>query len=99
MLRTNDIITAEHLANIIAKHGTGYLMIDGGEPEFYEDAEDLELQDQDRFSVQINYGQPVRFLLVTVDEDGRDTVDGVFRAEVTTGLRGEVRGFEWVAKD
>ncbi len=97
-MKSNDIITAEELIDIIRTHGAGDISVDGCIPEPYDDAAEFQLDGSERFRVIIAYWGPVQFHLITQDADGADTIDGDYRAIVTTGLKGRcdyVQG--WIA--
>lgn len=85
-MKTGDTVTASELAGIINEHGCGTIMINGSIPEPYQDVADLELDDQDRFAVTINYGMEVQFHHIGED-----------RIMITTGLKGRCENFEWLA--
>lgn len=95
-MKTNDIITADQLAEIIAQHGAGTVSVDGSMPKKFATSVDLEMNGTEEFQAVVNYDMPVQFHLIT-QKDGSDTIDGDFRAMVTTGLKGRLENGEWVA--
>ncbi|WP_338924604.1 hypothetical protein V0M98_33855 (plasmid) [Pseudomonas silesiensis] len=86
-MKTNDIITAAQLIDLIAVHGTHTVSFDGGIPEPYTIGDEIGLEGGETFRVVINYGHEVQFHLVSDD----------MRAIITTGLKGRCENMEWVA--
>lgn len=87
-MKTNDIITAAELADIIDEHGAGHVSVDGSMPEAFTSASDLSLDTADTFRVVVNYGHEVQFHLISAE----------MRAIVTTGLKGRCDDIEgWMA--
>jgi hypothetical protein len=77
-MKTNDIIGANTLVELIAQYGAGDVSFDGAMPEGYASAADLGIEECDSFRVVINYGYEVQFHLISDD----------MRAVITTGLKG-----------
>ena len=74
-----NLITAAELIEIIAANGGETVSIDGGHPEVFATADDLELDGTEVFEVIENYGWATQFHLVS----------DKMRAVVTTGLKGQ----------
>ncbi|MFG3493360.1 hypothetical protein [Streptomyces sp. NPDC047972] len=91
MLITKDIISSAQLTSIINKHGAGYLLCNRSLHDYYSSADELEMDESEKFEVLVNYGFPVQFHLV-------GSSDGVM---VTTGLKGtfDDESMTWVAED
>ena len=90
IIKSGDIISAETLIKIIDVYGGGTVEVDGGFPSYYTNAEELEMDGNERFQAVINYWHEVQFRLLG---------EGV-RATVTTGLKGacEAIGCKTVAE-
>ncbi len=77
-MKNGEIITAKDLINVIDRNGAGSFSVNGSLYEKYDRSSDLELDEEARFEVVINFGHKVQFHLVSSD----------IRAIVTTGLKG-----------